>query len=186
MIGVALVVFVAIFAASIKSTIEDTILNDFPADLTASSTNFEIGVSQAFTAELAEVEELETVSPLVFDSALVDDGGVSLIAVDPMLVGEVVNLEPAPGAFQALEGSEGVLVFDEIVDDNGWAIGDTIVMGFPNSQDTSVEIVGTFGAGDFGSYIVDRAYYNTLYDNPFDSLVFATIAPGKNSLSLRD
>ena len=178
MIGVALVVFVAIFAASIKSTIEDTILNDFPADLTASSTNFEIGVSQAFTAELAEVEELETVSALVFDSALVDDSSVSLIAVDPVLVAEVVNLEPAPGAFQALEGSEGVLVFDEIVDDNGWAVGDSIVMGFPNSPDTSIEIVGTFGAGDFGSYIVDRGYYNTLYNNPFDSLVFATIAPG--------
>ncbi len=190
MIGVALVVFVAILAASIKSTIEDTILSDFPADLTASSTNFEIGVSQAFTTELAELQELETVTPLVFDEAslntteVVDgeelgvDEGVQLVAVNPVLVGDVVNLDPAPGAYEALTGSEGVLVFDEIVETNSWVVGDVIVMGFPNSPDTSVKIVGTFGGGDFGSYIIDRSYYDTLYDNPFDSLVLSTYAPG--------
>ena len=190
MIGVALVVFVAIFAASIKSTVEDSIFDNFPADLSASSTNFEVGVSPAFTAEMEQLEEFETVTPLVFDQALLSetevvdgetlgvDNGVALIALDPLLADDVVNLEPAPGAYQALAGSAGVLVFQEIMDEKSWVVGDTIVMGFPNALGTDTEIVGTIGKADFGQYVIDRDFYNTVYDNPFDTIVFGTMAAG--------
>ncbi len=178
MIGVALVVFVAILAASIKSTVEDSIFDAFPADLSASSTNFTVGVSPAFTAEMATLDEFETVSPLVFDSATVDDGSVPLIALDPVLAPEVVNLEPSPGAYEALAGTEDVLVFDEILEDEDWTMGQTITMGFPKAAETEVEIVGTFAKSDFGTFVVDRRLYDTMYDNPFDFLVLATVAPG--------
>ncbi|GMQ86426.1 MAG: ABC transporter permease [Acidimicrobiia bacterium] len=178
MIGVALVVFVAVFAASIKSTLKDTIFDNFRADLTASSTNFQVGISPAFAEEMAALDEFDTVSSLVFDTALLDEGGTDIIAVDPMTVEEVVNLEPSPGAFVALESGDGVLVSTAEIEDNGWIVGDTIVMGFPKEPETQMEILGTIGKTDFGNYILARDFYDTVYDNPFDSLVVATVAPG--------
>jgi putative ABC transport system permease protein len=186
MIGVALVVFVAILAASIKSTIQDQVTDNFLADLTATSTNPELGMSPVFAEEMAALDEFDTVAPLVFGSALIietetvdgEPRGIELLAVDPELAGEVLNLDPAPGAYEALDGSDGILVFDEVMSDEGWVVGDTIVMGFPQLAETGVEIVGTFAKADFGQYAIDRSFYNTVYENPFDSLVFATVAPG--------
>jgi putative ABC transport system permease protein len=188
MIGVALVVFVAILAASIKSTIQDQVTDNFLADLTATSTNPELGMSPAFAEEMAALDEFDTVAPLVFGTALVietesvdgetADHGIELLALDPEIADEVLNLDPAPGAYEALAGSDGILVFDEVMSDEGWVVGDTIVMGFPQLAETDVEIVGTFAKADFGQYVIDRGFYNTVYDNPFDSLVFATVAPG--------
>ena len=178
MIGVALVVFVAIFAASIKSTFKESIFDNFRADLNASSTNFQIGISPAFAEEMAALDEFETVSSLVFDTALVEVGGVDIIVVDPLLAEEVVNLDPSPGAFAALESADGVVVSSTELDDNGWVVGDTIVMGFPREPEIQMEILGSFGNDDFGQYILAREFYDTVYDNPFDSLVLATVAPG--------
>jgi putative ABC transport system permease protein len=178
MIGVALVVFVAIFAASIKSTVQDQIFDNFPADLSASSTNFQIGVSPSFTAKMAALDEFETVSPLVFDMAKLEAGTRQIIALDPAVADEVVNLEPSSGAYDALVGSEGVLVFDDVMESQGWTVGDAIAMGFPKRPDGEVEIVGTFAKGDFGDYVLDRSFYNTVYENPFDSLVLAIVASG--------
>lgn len=178
MIGVALVVFVAIFAASIKSTINESIFDNFRADLNASSTNFQIGISPTFAEQLAELDEFDTVSSLVFDTASLEEGGTDIIVVDPLLAEEVVNLDPSPGAFAALESADGVVVSSTEMEDNGWVVGDTIVMGFPKEPETQMEILGTFGNADFGQYILNRDFYNTVYDNPFDSLVLATVAPG--------
>jgi putative ABC transport system permease protein len=178
MIGVALVVFVAIFAASIKSTVEETIFDNFRADLSASSTNFIVGVSPSFTEEMAALDEFETVTPLVFDTALLEEGNASLIALDPALADEVVNLEPSPGAYEALGSGSRVLVFDEVMEDKGWVVGDTIVMGFPKAPDTDVEIVGTFAMADFGQYVVARDFYSTVYENISDSLILSIVTPG--------
>ena len=98
--------------------------------------------------------------------------------VDPLLAEEVVNLDPSPGAFAALESADGVVVSSAELEDNGWVVGDTIVMGFPKEPETQMEILGSFGNDDFGQYILNRDFYNTVYDNPFDSLVLATVAPG--------
>jgi len=186
MIGVALVVFVAILAASIKSTIQDQVTDNFLADLTATSTNPELGMSPVFAEEMAALDEFDTVAPLIFGSALLFDTenadaepvGIELLAVDPELAPEVLNLDPAPGAYEALAGSDGILVFDELMSDEGWVVGDTIVMGFPQLAETDVEIVGTFAKADFGQYVIDRSFYNTVYDNPFDDIVFATVVQG--------
>jgi putative ABC transport system permease protein len=182
MIGVALVVFVAILAASITAQVKDELTENFPADLSASSTNFEVGISPTFTEELAAQPEFDTVTALVFDTALYDGAGVSILAVDPTQIGNVANLQPAPGALQALAGSDGVLVFDAFAEDRSLETGDTVTIGFPKTTDEMVPIVGTFASDDvlLGSavFILDRPFYDAEYENPFDSLVLATTAPG--------
>jgi putative ABC transport system permease protein len=182
MIGVALVVFVAILAASIKSQVQQELLENFPADLSASSTNFDVGISPSFTEELAAQPEFDTVTALVFDTALYEGTGRSILAIDPTQIGNVANLKPAPGALDALAGSDGVLVFDHFAEDRSLAVGDTITIGFPKDSAATVPIVGTFSSDDalLGSavFILDRPFYDAEYDNPFDSLVLATTAPG--------
>jgi putative ABC transport system permease protein len=71
-----------------------------------------------------------------------------------------------------------VLVFDEVMEDKGWVVGDTIVMGFPKAPDTDVEIVGTFAMADFGQYVVARDFYSTVYENISDSLILSIVTPG--------
>ncbi len=177
MVGVALVVFVAIFAASIKSTVQESVFDSFPADFTITSTNFTAGVSRTLTDELADLPELEAVSAFVFDTALVGDDTVQLIALDPATAGAVLELDVTEDGYERLAATAtGVLVSGSMLEERDAAIGDPLVVSFPQDLDRSLTIVGTFASDEFGQLAITRATYDTGYANRFDSMVLAAAA----------
>jgi len=178
MIGVALVVFVAIFGASIKASVEESVFDAFPADFQMSSTNFTIGISRAFTESVGELPEIETVSAVRFGTARVEGIAHGLIGVDPGTIGDVVNVEEADGAYEALAATNGVLVSNDEMEANGWSVGDTIDVEYPHGGGGATEIAGTFENAQFGAYVITHDTYAEGFDNPFDDAVFANIAEG--------
>ncbi|HSJ70744.1 MAG TPA: ABC transporter permease, partial [Acidimicrobiia bacterium] len=83
MIGVALVVFVAIFGASVKASVSSALADIFPADLTISSSNFTTGISPQFTEQLRSAPEIAEVTALGFTQVRIDEEVVSVTAVEP-------------------------------------------------------------------------------------------------------
>jgi putative ABC transport system permease protein len=178
MIGVALVVFVAIFGASIKASVEETIFDAFPADFQASSTNFTVGFSRSFTEALAELPEIETVSAVRFGTASIEGTAASVNAVDPATVGELVNVEPSEGAYERLAASNGLLVSEGELEARGWSVGDTVDIEYPQDPGGPIEIVGTFANAQLGNFVISHESYERGFNNPFDSFVVADIATG--------
>jgi putative ABC transport system permease protein len=182
MIGVSLVVFVAVFAESIKENIEESILNDFPADLSAQSTNFIVGLNPMFVEEVSQLPEVETASALQFGAIRVEEpGGTSdtqVVGIEPSTILDVFNLETTSAELQLLT-TGNVLVDPDLLEDQGWAVGDTIVLEYASTGPQPTEIVGTAKGEAFGSsYWISTDSYEENFAARTDFIVFMRFAGG--------
>lgn len=175
MIGVALVAFVGIFAASTKASVEDNILGSFPADLSVSSTNFETGVPAVFVDEMRRLPELESVTAVQGGAIRVDGAQGFLAAADPNTVADVFSIDASPGALEALD-TDGVLLSAGELDARGLTIGDTIALEFARTGVQDFDIVGTFEEETFGAYFISDVAYAENFGSDFAFIVFANAA----------
>jgi len=177
MIGVALVVFVAILASSLKGSVAQTVEESFPADLSASSSNFTIGVSPEFTESLRALPQIDGVTTLNSGQVKVDDEVVSVSAIEPTTAPGVLSV---PGANQdeleAMAAVDGILEFvaEGEQTDN---IGSSVVVELANGVTEQAEIVGTYDDDStFGRYIITRDRYIQGIEPVTDQFVLANAA----------
>jgi len=178
MIGVALVVFVAVFGASIKTSISESVTSAFPGDFSAQSTNFAVGVSPAFTDEIRSLSEIGDVATIKVGTAIIESKEASVAAVDPATIGSVTDLEVSENAYRTLAETNGILVADSVMEANGWAVGDSISIEYPQKPGGPIVIAGTFSASSFGDYVITQNTYTTGFNDPTDFFVFANRADG--------
>jgi putative ABC transport system permease protein len=147
LIGVALIGFITVFAASAKASVEKEVNRGITADLIvqASGGGFAFsGFSPAVPEAVAGVDGVETVTSFGFGEGLVTypDGGTAesfVGTVDPATVSQALNPEMEEGSLTDLENG-GVVVDRQIVEDNDLAIGDQIVLTAPGGGTLDLEI----------------------------------------------
>jgi putative ABC transport system permease protein len=174
MIGVALVSFVSIFAASIKATVSDTLEGAFPADLAFQSTNFTVGVSPELESDLEALGEFEVVSAVRTGFIRIDGEELNVAAVDRDV--EAVY-DMAPSIDVASLGS-GILVAEPVLEEQGWAVGDTVNVEYAATGVVSTEIAGTFEDQTFANYIVSLETYQANFPVDQVAITFASLADG--------
>ncbi len=174
MIGVALVSFVSIFAASIKATVSETLEGAFPADLAFQSTNFTVGVSPDLESDLEALGEFDVVSAIRTGFIRIDGQELNVAAVD----GDVEAVyDMAPSVDVSSLGS-GILVAESVLDEWGWSVGDTVDVEFAATGIVSTEIAGTFEDQTFGNYIVSLDTYQANFPVEQIAITFASLADG--------
>lgn len=176
MIGITLVVFVAIFGASIKSSVGDALSDTFGADITITPTNFASGISPQFSEDLARQEAIGAVSPLAATQAKVDDDVVEVDAVDPATVDGLLDLGVEQSVLDTM-GTDGLLINMDQPDADA-AVGTTVTVEMPNGVSSPGEIVGVYDATGFGAYLMTRERFQSGMDNPTDQFVMANAADG--------
>jgi putative ABC transport system permease protein len=150
MIGVALVVFVAIFAAGLRATIDEGIDKQVRA---AGIVTHEDGFSplpQGVVEELRKVDGVAAVSPIRFETGKLvsDNKNLGVTGVDPDTVAEALSLEWKQGSNDVLSG----LADDEAVVSQDWAdshdvgVGDDIAFITPRGKKVTYKIAGTYDA----------------------------------------
>ena len=175
MIGIALVAFTSIFAASIKASVTDTLEESFPADLAFASTNFNVGVSPVAIDELDAQEEYSVVSSVSLGYIEIDGEELDVAGVDPDTVTRVYDLGPS---IEMNELGDDLLVHEEVLDTNGWAVGDDIVVLYPGAASDTVEIAGTFTDPTFANYVIaEEVFFENISDNRI-AIAFARLAEG--------
>jgi putative ABC transport system permease protein len=185
MIGVALVSFFTIFAASSKASVEETVFELFAADLTIQSTNQDPELpapfSPAFTDQIRRLDELSVVSPLQFGKANIkgDHAGSIIIAgIEPTTIDQVFALEPVGDALTRLETPATVLVSTSRADRRGWVAGDVLEVEFAATGVVPITIAGTFEADDFSDFYVSASTFTDNFSVFGDGVVFAKKAEG--------
>ncbi len=183
MIGVALVAFFTIFAASTKASVEETIFELFPADLTvqsSSQTDPELPApfSPAFTAEMRELDELAVVSAMQFGRIDIAGSTQLIGAVEPQTIGQVFALEPVGDALTALQASNSMLVSTERLESEGWVVGSTVDVEFSATGVVPITIAGAFEANDFANFYFSTETYADNFTVLGDGVVFANAAEG--------
>ena len=183
MIGVALIAFFSVFASSTKASIEETVRDAFPADLTIQSTNqndpeLPAPFSPALTAQIRALPELDVVSAMQFGRMEVEGSSELIGAVDPSTINEVFTLEPVDQTLTNLTQSNSVMVASKLLDDRGWSVGQQIQIRYSATGLVATTIAGTFEGTEFGDYFISNDTYAANFTNAGDGLVFARAAPG--------
>ncbi|NLA34653.1 MAG: FtsX-like permease family protein [Actinobacteria bacterium] len=177
-IGVALVVVVSVFAASIRSTVRTQAGNafeqvDFIVDGGTSFTGFGAEVAAALEArpDVAQVTRVRFNPVTLLDSAkaldAVDDnpedqipaGEVQFsIGVDDRNFLDMITIADLTPAISSLANNE-VMVMADVAESNGWAVGDEIDVWFPRTGTQTWSIAATFGGrvGGGSSFITNLA-----------------------------
>ncbi|HEV2875299.1 MAG TPA: FtsX-like permease family protein, partial [Thermoleophilaceae bacterium] len=145
MIGLAVVVFVTVFAAGISASIGNAIDRNFQGDVVLQNTDGFSPISPGAGREAAQVDGVRTVSSLSFAGAQYEADDIRVSAVDPATVSDVLSLEWEEGSPETLSGITG----DAAVLDDAWAstndveVGDQVTVRTPLERELTLTVDGT-------------------------------------------
>jgi putative ABC transport system permease protein len=150
MIGVALVVFVAIFAAGIKATIDEGLDNQVRAAGIVTNQNGFDPIPQGVVQQLDGVEGVAAVSPIRLEPGkLVSDGKrVQVNGIDPASAAEALSLDWTQGTNDALSslGDGDVIVNQDFADSHDVKVGDQLAFITPRGKRVSYRISAVYDA----------------------------------------
>jgi putative ABC transport system permease protein len=184
MIGVALVAFITIFAASTKKSIDAQVDEAFKADYVISTgSGFGAGFggfSPALVTDIAKLRQVGASSPLRFNEAQFDGSQKFFAGVDPRSASELFNMKVEEGRVADLDDTSSLGASRSVADSHHWRIGSRVPVKFPNG-DTTLAIRTIYGNGNkegFADYTISLATFNAHYTSQLDQYVFVTLAPG--------
>ena len=178
MIGLALVVFTAIFASGLRASVNKVIDDQFGRS--ALIVTHDDGFSPVPTGvadQLKTVPGVTTVSAMRFDQANVRGGGKAVPAsgVDPSTVTKVFEPKWESGSQATLAN----LRDDQVLADSGWAkshdfkVGQTLRVTTPANKTLDYGLTGLYKnqAGALGNILVTNASMTRDWNQPDDALV---------------
>jgi putative ABC transport system permease protein len=196
MIGVALVGFITIFAASAKKSISSAIDKQITSDyVVTTGTNFGgpgSGLSPSLVPRLREVPELAAVTGIrfgVFELAAKERGkkGTTefLVASDPRASERMFDFDVREGSLGSLS-VDGVAVSKRKADKNHWKVGDRISATFAKTGPQTLTIDAIYKRTDIaGDYLTSISSYEKNFNEQLDFQVFAQLRPGADAEAAR-
>jgi putative ABC transport system permease protein len=194
MIGVALVAFVAIFAAGLRGSIEKSVDNTFPAGdlIVVNQDGFE-PISEEVAVSLRDVSGVQEVAGVRFASAKVKgrSGTSPVIGIDTGSATRLYKAEWKEGSAATFSelGSDGVVVDANSGVGKGRKIGDRLVLTTPTGEQVTYVIKGLLDAGDFsllgGGIVIPNDRLTRDFNVRGDAFVFVDFASGADPRTTR-
>jgi putative ABC transport system permease protein len=186
MIGLAVVTFVTVFAAGIKSSIATAVDESFQGELVIQNSDGFSPIPPRIVPAAAKVPGVELVSSLRSAQAkLVDGGGKSRVSSLSRNADAVLNIDWTEGGPETLGRSidSQVVVDKAFADGNGLAIGDRVRFLTQVGARPALEVVGEFEdkADLLGSAIVTQGLMERQFDQRDDVFDFVKLAPGADA-----
>jgi len=149
MIGLALVSFVAIFAAGLKGSIDDAIDDSIIADLYVANEDGFSDIPAASIPRIGAVDGVESASPTRYTRyAHADDTDNTgpLTMVNPATAAEVLELDWKDGSQELLAsmGANDAVLDERYAEDEGLEIGDSFEILSTSGQEITLTVTGTF------------------------------------------
>ena len=187
-IGLALVATVSVFAASLKASFSDVLDSSTHADLyVLTPTSQSPGFSPEVLETVREVEGVRTVSPTAFGSGKFADEPNGFTSVDPATVEEAFELGMVDGDAGSLT-NDGVLVREDLADEQGWEVGDTVVGSFPGARRAELEIQGVYDGRGFvnSAYTITRDAHTKFYPQRLEGTTVVIVEDGADVAVVED
>jgi len=191
MIGVALVVFVTVFAAGISSSIDDAIDKSFAGDIVLQNQDGFSPIPVRAGEVLRDVDGVETVSSL--SSIQADVRGVGkgerIGGVDPATVTQVLKFEWAEGSDDTIEnlGRGDTVIDDAWGTSNDVGVGDKLSVLTPTGTRVALTVRGRIkdNADFFGSLLVTDEALREDFGNEQASITFLAVSDGANAKAVQ-
>jgi putative ABC transport system permease protein len=182
MIGLAVVAFVTVFAAGIKSSIATAVDESFQGELVMQNSDGFSPISPRAAQAARQVPGVELVSTVRAAQAEVVGGGkerVSALAPDAASVLSIDWVEGGPQTLRSLTDSEAI-VDKSLASDQGLEQGDRVRFLTQIGKRPELTVVGEFEdkAELLGNAIVTQDLMARAFDQTDDFLDFVKLAPG--------
>jgi putative ABC transport system permease protein len=186
MIGVGLVGFITIFAASAKTSINASIDKAFTGDFVIDSGTFGFGgLSPELAASLGRLPEVGAVSGFRIGQAKVEGTPRFLGGVDPERFASIIDLDVADGSLADLRG-DTLAVDAATARGKGWHVGDTVRLSFAKTGERRFRIATIYRRADAGGqYLVPLDAFARNFPSQLDARVFVKRAPGVSAADAR-
>jgi putative ABC transport system permease protein len=177
MIGLGLVSFVSVFAASIKSSSNRILEEAIRADYIVTSPQF-TGFSQDIAARLRTEPVFSAVEEFRQGLFGLNGNATQIQGTDPANLSDVINVKMVAGSLSAL-GDDDVLVYKSTADSHGWKVGDTVEMEFARTGTQKLTLVGIHSDNRIlGNFVVSLPTYEKNFTLQLDNVVAAKTAAG--------
>ena len=181
MIGVAMVVFVTVFAAGITSSVNGAIDRNFQGDIFVQNTDGFSPIPASIAPEVRRTRGVGPVSSLRFGNATVDGvrGRERVAGVDPATFTDVFALEWKDGSDDTIRSLQS----NQAVVDDAWAKSNDVEVGHtlrtlgPTGRRGSYEVVGSVkdNADFLGNFIVTQSQLRRDFDVRRDTYLLADV-----------
>lgn len=190
MIGVALVVFINVFAASARASIDDEVSRGIEAEFIAQSSGFNLGIPLSFADEARAVDGVDAVATVQGWFAQVErpDGDTSdtfVSAVDPDSYQRTINVTMTEGELSDLE--PGTMIYDRrLARDNDVSVGDELTILFTSGEEASFTVVAISDQPQLlGTRVLHQDDWERYATNITDQTVFIRVDEGVDPTSVR-
>jgi putative ABC transport system permease protein len=185
MIGLALVVFVAVFAAGISKSVGAAVDRNIQGDLILQNIDGFSPIPAKAVQAAGRVPGVETRSAMYFSSARIVSpvsGSIQVSGVDPATISPVLTLDWKQGSQSLLRrlGPNDAVVDDGWANGNGIDVGDRLIVRTPAERTVAYTVRGTAKdntADLIGNLLVPSASLRSLY---------ARTAPSVGLIGVRD
>ena len=180
MIGVGLVGFITIVAASASTSIRGTVDKGFLGDFVVqSNAGVSGGLPPAVASDIAALPEVAVAAAVRTGPALVDGSAALLPGIDAAAFTQIGDLEVVEGNLPDLDEEGTIAVYTSTADDKGWRLGSTVDVTYPATGTQTLVVVALFDQQDIaGPYVTGIATHEPNNDVQLDSSVFIKLAAG--------
>jgi putative ABC transport system permease protein len=186
MIGVALVAFASIFAASARSTIRDAVESGSKAQVIVQNTDGFSGFSPGVARELGRLPGVAVVASLARTQARVDGEKTGVTGVDTATFGRLYDLRDGAEAVARL-GPGDAVAGKGYAQSHGVHVGDVVRVETPARKRVTLRISGIVDDKSklLAPLTVRRDVLRDAFGATRDNLVFAGFAGAKDDAALR-
>jgi putative ABC transport system permease protein len=190
MIGLAVVVFVTVFAAGISASIGNAIDRNFQGDIVLQNVDGFSPISSGAGREAETVSGVKTVSSLSFTGGVYKGKDIRVSAVDPATVNDVLSLDWKKGDPDTLSSlpAEGAVLDDAWAKNNDLNVGDQIKVRTALEKTVPLTVEGTVkdNADLLGNLVVPEETLRRDFGAREPSMTFIKLEPGANAAQVKD
>ncbi|HET8863833.1 MAG TPA: FtsX-like permease family protein [Solirubrobacterales bacterium] len=183
MIGLALVTFVTVFAAGLKSSVAQVIDENFAGGLVIQNSDGFSPIPNGAALAASKVPGVRSVATVrSVQAKLVESGSTTLITAPTRNIGEALEIDwkrGGPAVLRNLRDGQAV-VSDSFASSNDLRVGDRFRLLSQTGRRPAFRVVGEFDSklGVFGSVLIDQEVLAGDFGQTQDTIDFVTTAPG--------
>jgi len=184
MIGLALVTFVGVLAAGLKTRFESTVRHTFVSDYAVTATNNFAPISVASANALEQVPGVLVVSGVRAGDGKAFGSRVNVTGVAPEIT-KLVSVSWQSGSQQtpALLGADGTIISKDYAGNNHLRIGSPLALKTPNGTTLHLTVRGIVAPpkgsiSPYGDVTISTARFDSAYQNPQNLYVLVNTRGG--------
>jgi putative ABC transport system permease protein len=177
MIGLALVTFVTVFAAGLKSSVASVIDENFAGGIVIQNTDGFSPIPAGAAIAARRVPGVERVATIrTTEAKLAESGSTTLVSAPTPDIETAVNIDWEEGGPQTLRtlGDGEALVTESFASDHGLVVGDRLRLLSQTGARPAFRVAGAFDAklGVLGNVVITQAVMARAFDQTEDTIDF--------------